>query len=98
MDEWILDEEENHKNSVFFNFMNKEIGLNSCYMRAAVKWDGCIQINRIDNGTFGDPSDDEDDVTYIHVCDIDEFIEQLKQLKQKTIEHFAKQNRKWPDR
>jgi hypothetical protein len=55
-------------------------------IRFNLKWDGCIDLWRSYNGyTVDDINEDKD---YIHICDIDEFIEQLQQIKEFGINHF----------
>ncbi len=63
---------------------------------ATVRWDGCIGFRRF----FNSPADSlerrrrEDDVDGLHICDIDEMIEQLTALKAKAKEYFGED---WPN-
>lgn len=48
-------------------------------VRIDVKWDGCVNIWKHSNGsTVTEPLEGE--IGYIHICDLAEFIEQLKQV------------------
>lgn len=53
-----------------------------------LKWDGCIDL-RIGLNGFK-PSEDKsgENSQYIHICDIDEFIEKLKAIKECGKNHF----------
>lgn len=46
------------------------------------KWDGCIQLDRFFNG---DDSGSEENTDGIHICDVDEMIERLKEIKKLMI-------------
>jgi len=51
------------------------------------RFDGCTHIETWANGeTFDTPSPKYRD--YLHVCDLDEFIAQLQELKRLSDEHF----------
>lgn len=54
---------------------------------ASVKWDGCIHFNRYYNGMSIDDKTGED-CDYIHICDVDEMIERLQELRAAAIVHF----------
>lgn len=56
---------------------------------AYVKQDGCIGYRRYFNGEI--PSDDphEENVDNLHICDIDEEIEYLQNLKRIAVEFFG---------
>jgi hypothetical protein len=49
--------------------------------KAVVKWDGCIHFNRY---YLYDPEPD-----YLHICDLDEFIQQLQELRDAALLHFG---------
>lgn len=57
-----------------------------------LKWDGCIDYHMGCNGVK--PSEDTkgENTQYIHICDIDEFIEKLQALKAYGIKHFDNDN------
>lgn len=57
----------------------------SSILDAAVKWDGCVNLWR----TYDGPKERD----YIHICDLDEYIEQLIALRDAAKAHF-KDN--WP--
>lgn len=55
------------------------------------KWDGCCDIRRYYNGyTYEDKDVPDDDVDYIHICDLREFIRILTEIADKAeqIEGF----------
>lgn len=55
------------------------------------KWDGCCNIYRYYNGyTYRDENVPEDEVDYIHICDLREFIKFLTDIADKAeqIENF----------
>lgn len=67
-----------------------EIVATDGWRRAIFKWDGCIHYYRIFNTPIeqnGEPirsfekAEEEDDTSYIHICDIDEEIARLQALK-----------------
>jgi len=65
----------------------------------AIRFDGCIHIDDYCNETTYDTFDTFDSVTnlefhdYLHICDLDEFIEQLIEVKHRAKEHFGEN---WP--
>lgn len=65
--------------------------------RASLRFDGCVHLNRYFNGFDPDsktgPSSKDNDTDYMHICDLDELIELLQQLKSEALEHFGKD---WP--
>jgi hypothetical protein len=46
------------------------------------KWDGCIEFDRFFNG---DDSGSEENTDGMHICDIDEVIKRLKEIKQLMV-------------
>lgn len=57
-----------------------------CY-DAVVKWDGCINLyKRYPDELEGDPD-------YVHICDLDDFINRLLELKRIALQHFGED---WP--
>lgn len=60
----------------------------SGYYEVTLKWDGCIDFRRGCNGFK--PSEDQtgENTDYIHICDIDEMIETLQELKKVGSNHF----------
>ena len=57
-----------------------------CY-DAVVKWDGCIDLYK------RYPNELEDDPDYVHICDLDDFIARLLELKRIALQHFGED---WP--
>ena len=53
------------------------------------KWDGCVDFRRYYNDPNGSPNRKADDSDYIHICDIDEMIADLQEIKRMAQEHFA---------
>lgn len=56
-----------------------------------VRWDGCCDIRRYYNGyVYGDKNVPEDEIDYIHICDLREFIKFLTDIADKAeqIEEF----------
>jgi hypothetical protein len=56
---------------------------------AVVKWDGCIHLNRYYNIPKNEPERIDSDVDYLHICDLDEFIKDMQDLREKAKEHFG---------
>jgi len=56
------------------------------WYRAEVKWDGCVHFWRYHNA----PGEDED---YLHICDLDDLILRLQQLRATVREAWPW----WPD-
>lgn len=76
------------------------------WMEAAVKWDGCIHFNKAGNIPFSKEYGESEDKKreshgacddYIHICDIDQFINILIELKKKAQDHF-KNHDEWKDK
>ena len=57
---------------------------------AIVRFDGCIHFNRC----YNEPESFNDSMTnYLHICDIDEIINRLQELKKAALKHFGEN---WP--
>ena len=59
------------------------------------KWDGCVDYNKFSNGYTVDDEDSKskaESADYIHICDIDDMIEKLQEIKKIAEENFDKQN------
>lgn len=77
------------------------LGENGWYT-AVAKWDGCIHLNKAGNTNFGPdgklPPGTEgtvmDEGDYMHICDLDDFIERMIALRDEAKKHFGAQ---WPD-
>lgn len=61
---------------------------------AGVRWDGCINLVRYFNNAADDESRKVDDCDVMHICDIDETIQLLQELKAAAIEYYGEW---WPD-
>lgn len=65
-----------------------------CFSKCSVKFDGCIHYNKIyntsynENGEYFKPEDSECE-DYIHICDIDDMIKQLQEIKAMALAHFG---------
>ena len=54
-----------------------------------MKWDGCVDYRWYHNGaTVYDKNTRSDDVDYIHICDINDMIERLQEIKKIAKENF----------
>lgn len=62
---------------------------------AYVKWDGCISFSRYFNMPVGLMNDEEkeENTDNMHICDIDEMIQILQELKEAALERFGTD---WP--
>lgn len=86
MKHWDIDEE-NTKDHWIELLGAEEYG--SRWWWGHATWDGCLQINRVFNVPL--PIDEDDSrqlVDGIHICDIDDFIEKLVELKKIATKHF----------
>jgi hypothetical protein len=61
------------------------------WYEAGVRWDGCVDLYQSSNRRLSEQKINlnNPDVSYIHICDIDDFIKRLQDIKQKAIEHFG---------
>ena len=55
------------------------------HMEFDVRFDGCVHIRRWHNRVEGE----KDDCDYMHICDLDEFIAHLDEVRAKAKEHFG---------
>jgi hypothetical protein len=63
------------------------------WWKATVKWDGCIHLNRYHNLPYPQPKDDRHALSdYLHICELDEFIEAMIALRDRAKEYFGA----WP--
>jgi hypothetical protein len=58
--------------------------------QAFVRFDGCVHLYRHNNH-----STSPEDTDYFHICNVDEMIAMLQELKQKARAHF-KDDEFWP--
>ena len=63
------------------------------WYKAVVKWDGCVHLNRFFNLPFTQGGNDSD---YLHVCDLNDFIDRLTELRDLARQHFEKTGDEWP--
>ena len=57
---------------------------------AIVKWDGCVDFYSYANSPFVEGENrDEDCDDYIHICDLDEYIDRLTKLRDEARKHFS---------
>lgn len=59
------------------------------------KWDGCVDYRSYSNGYGWDHECDDDCQCcedYIHICDMDDFIDQMKQIKMQAVGYFKGKN------
>lgn len=62
--------------------------------RFAIRFDGCVHIERYMNGQTFESKNPGSDRDYLHICDLREFIETLEEVERQAINHFGKE---WPD-
>ena len=61
------------------------------WYKADVSLYGCVDLAKCSN----EPGfENEDMISYFHICDIDDMIERLQAIKVKAIEHFGEE---WPE-
>lgn len=102
MKEWKTDPEgtcKDHWIDLMYDPETNEEGELYCWTYAQVKWDGCIHLYKAGNvpfeKTYGTPKNKRDEAAcddYIHICDLNEYIESLISLKKKAMEHFKEQS------
>ena len=62
-----------------------ECGSEDGDIHVLAKWDGCCDIRRYYNGyTYKDTKVPEDEVDYIHICDLRGFIKMLTEIADKA--------------
>jgi hypothetical protein len=61
------------------------------YLRAAVKWDGCIHLEELEYDSKDSSKFAQDQ--YWHICDLDGFIKQLEELRELAQGVYGKD---WP--
>lgn len=59
------------------------------WWKASIKWDGCINLNRVHNVPLPVTDEHPQLVDYIHICELDDMIERLEELRDKAREHFG---------
>ena len=57
-----------------------------------LKWDGCIDINTYSNGSNPEEVLNNNDVDYIHICDVQRFIKQLQEVVEIAKEKFSEED------
>lgn len=78
-------------NPVSIRLINEEYNDTEAY----IKWDGCIEFRKYWNGYIPDDEyskEKEENCDYIHICDIDEMILKLQELKRIAKEYFSEDN------
>ena len=64
------------------------------WYEADVKWDGCIHFHQYSNVPLPRKVNNKEQLhDYLHICDIDDIIKRLTQLKAVAQQHFGKD---WP--
>jgi hypothetical protein len=56
---------------------------------ADVRFDGCVHLWRYANEPKGEPGRDDGCDDYMHICDIDDFIARLTELRDRARERFG---------
>ena len=86
---WVEDWENNFVDEGGYGLMFLELKDPEGWWAASVRYDGCINLNRY----FNEPNDaDPSNTDYIHICDLDDFIERLQALKLLAQVRFGR----WP--
>lgn len=75
-DAWILNKKDTTEYALHFEDPNEQ-------WKATAKWDGCIHLFKYDNGF---QTENPDDIDYLHICDLDSFIDRLQALKKVIAE------------
>ena len=60
-------------------------------MEIHMKWDGCIDLRTYSNGSTPDDYSEEN-ICYIHICDVKEFIKKLQDITYIAEQNFRKDN------
>lgn len=65
------------------------------WYEACVKWDGCVNFYQAYNEPLPEKITtlDTSDISYIHICNLEDHIKRLQDIHKKALEHFG-QN--WP--
>ena len=86
-----LDEHSNEYNTYIFSERT-----NTLYK---MTWDGCVHIWQGYNGvdvvdkTLNHPGDEDSDIDYIHICNLEEFVEDLQNLDSFRPERYQEWDR-----
>lgn len=91
--EWVVNQE---KTEDHWLELHGKIEGGDTWRRACVKWDGCIHFDSFANVPLELSPDRKDPAcvdSYIHICEIDEMIEDLQAIKKLALEHFKGE---WP--
>jgi hypothetical protein len=59
-----------------------------------VKFDGCIHMSTYCNGDRYDDNPSPENTDYLHICDLDDMISLLQEVRAKAKAHFGKD---WPN-
>jgi len=81
MDGWKVIPKDPHQAWLQLELWNGDNGADAPSYSVGIKFDGCVHVTRYYNG-------ERKDSDYMHICDLDEFIELLQDIKKKRTEHF----------
>ncbi len=84
---WTIDKKKSNEVGLFVRYND-----NDCVDRehdAYVKWDGCVELDISGAGS----SDDTEKIS-IHLCELNDFIQALEELRDAAKNHFGKD---WPE-
>ena len=77
--------------SKVFRGLDDEIGKPLYRSEAVCKWDGCVDLRRYSNA-YGAGHKCQENCPcleeYIHICDVDQFIKELQELKKIASEYY----------
>lgn len=69
-------------------FQDSAISENT-WFEAYVRKNGCVELHRYFNEPKEHNSQDDNDVDFLHICDIDDMISKLQEIKRRSIERFG---------
>jgi len=93
---WRIDEEtsKDHWINLLDASCLQSNGEDNIWWRAAVRWDGCIHLDTFGNIPLELDPDRKDPACcddYIHICDLDRYIERLQEMREIAQEYFKDQ-------
>lgn len=91
---WKLDKAGSHEH--WMEIVDVQCG-ESVWWTAAVRFDGCIHLNCYGNIPYvkGEKRDSEACDDYIHICDLDQYIERLQEMREIAREYLGPRYKEW---
>jgi hypothetical protein len=84
-----------NKNGCVIYENGSKIGRPMWTIHVVAKWDGCVDYRQYSNGYEYDHKCGDDCQCcedYIHICDVDNFIDVLKSIKEQAVKNYGE----WP--